>query len=43
MRDFMQKPVIAITLGDPGGIGPEITIKALANKQIYKYCTPIIK
>ena len=42
MRDFMQKPVIAITLGDSRGIGPEITIKALANKQIYKHCTPII-
>lgn len=42
MRDFMQKPVIAITLGDPGGIGPEIVVKALANKQIHKCCTPII-
>ncbi|MDO9464675.1 MAG: 4-hydroxythreonine-4-phosphate dehydrogenase PdxA [bacterium] len=42
MRDFMQKPVIAITLGDPGGIGPEVVVKALANKQVYKCCTPII-
>jgi len=42
MRDFMQKPVIAITLGDPGGIGPEVVVKALANKQVYKCCTPVI-
>ena len=42
MRDFMQKPVVAITLGDPGGIGPEITLKALANKQVYRCCTPVI-
>lgn len=26
----MKKPVLAITLGDPGGIGPEITLKALS-------------
>lgn len=25
-----RKPVIAITLGDPGGIGPEVIVKALA-------------
>ena len=25
----MKKPVIAITMGDPGGVGPEVTLKAL--------------
>lgn len=25
----MRKPLIAITMGDPGGIGPEITLKAV--------------
>ena len=39
---FMKKPVIAITLGDSGGIGPEIIVKALANKQIYECCTPVV-
>lgn len=29
----MAKPVIAITMGDPGGIGPEVTIKALQGKR----------
>lgn len=29
-----QKPLIAITLGDPAGIGPEITIKALMNPEV---------
>ncbi|MCK5595400.1 4-hydroxythreonine-4-phosphate dehydrogenase PdxA, partial [bacterium] len=38
----MKKPVIAITLGDTGGIGPEIITKALANKQVYECCTPVI-
>jgi 4-hydroxythreonine-4-phosphate dehydrogenase len=26
----MKRPVVAITLGDPGGIGPEVTLKALS-------------
>jgi 4-hydroxythreonine-4-phosphate dehydrogenase len=30
----MNFPKIGLTLGDPGGIGPEITIKALASKEI---------
>lgn len=33
---FMEKPVIGITLGDPAGIGPEIIIKALSDKEIRK-------
>lgn len=37
-----QKPVIAITMGDPSGIGPEIIIKALRDPDIYKKCSPIV-
>ncbi|MCL2539532.1 MAG: 4-hydroxythreonine-4-phosphate dehydrogenase PdxA, partial [Oscillospiraceae bacterium] len=29
-------PVIAVTMGDPAGIGPEIVVKALADEQIKK-------
>lgn len=37
------KPVIAITMGDPASIGPEITIKALAgHKEIYDTCKPLV-
>ncbi len=28
-----QKPVIMITIGDPAGIGPEISLKALLDKK----------
>ncbi|MCK5100651.1 MAG: 4-hydroxythreonine-4-phosphate dehydrogenase PdxA, partial [Desulfobacteraceae bacterium] len=35
-------PVIGITMGDPAGIGPEITMQALSNPEIYKICYPII-
>lgn len=37
-----RRPVIGITLGDPAGIGPEITIKAMADPEIYKICRPLI-
>lgn len=29
-----NKPVIAITMGDPSGIGPEVTLKALASRKV---------
>ncbi len=29
------KPVLMVTMGDPAGIGPEILLKALANKSVY--------
>ena len=35
-------PVIAITMGDPAGIGTEIILKALEKREIFKYCIPII-
>ncbi|MCD8084307.1 MAG: 4-hydroxythreonine-4-phosphate dehydrogenase PdxA [Clostridiales bacterium] len=36
------KPIIAITIGDPSGIGPEIVIKALKEKHIYEDCRPFV-
>ena len=39
----MLKPVIAITMGDPASIGPEITIKALGgHTELYDECKPLI-
>ena len=29
-------------MGDPAGVGPEICLKLLQNKDIAKICTPII-
>jgi 4-hydroxythreonine-4-phosphate dehydrogenase len=37
-----KKPIIGISMGDPSGIGPEIAVKALAKKEIYKICKPLI-
>ena len=30
----MDKPIIAIPIGDPAGIGPEIVVRAVADKQV---------
>jgi 4-hydroxythreonine-4-phosphate dehydrogenase len=39
----MQKlPIIAITMGDPCGIGPEIIIKALQSHEITNTCVPLV-
>lgn len=35
-------PKIAITMGDPNGIGPEIVIKALADDYLSSLCRPIV-
>lgn len=38
----MKRKRIAITMGDPAGIGPEVVVKALTNKEIYEKCIPIV-
>ena len=36
-----QRPLLGISVGDPAGVGPEITAKALALPEIYKICRPL--
>ena len=36
------RPILALTMGDPVGIGPEIIVKALADAQIYQVCRPLV-
>jgi 4-hydroxythreonine-4-phosphate dehydrogenase len=38
----MAKPRIAITAGDPAGIGPEIAARAAADPAVLQVCEPII-
>lgn len=35
-------PIIAISMGDPAGIGPEIATKIFALKDLYKKCHPVL-
>jgi len=37
-----MRPTIGITMGDPAGIGPEIVIKALANRALHKHARFVI-
>ena len=38
----MQRPRVAITVGDPAGIGPEIAAKAAADPRVREVCEPVI-
>jgi 4-hydroxythreonine-4-phosphate dehydrogenase len=35
-------PIIAITMGDPAGVGPEVTVKALAREEVWDRCRPLV-
>lgn len=37
-----SKPIIAITMGDPASIGPEVALKALGEEAVYTWCRPLI-
>lgn len=37
-----HKPIVAITMGDPAGIGPEVILKALRDPKIKKAARPLI-
>lgn len=36
------KPVIALTMGDPAGIGPELCLRMLVDKDVRTYCIPAV-
>ncbi len=37
-----RKPSLAITMGDPAGIGPEVIVKALASPVVWRLCRPVV-
>ncbi len=42
MADVRSLPLLAITMGDPCGVGPEVIAKALAGVQAYARCRPMV-
>jgi 4-hydroxythreonine-4-phosphate dehydrogenase len=40
VRHDMSKPRVAITVGDPAGIGPEIAARAAADPRVLEVCEP---
>ena len=37
-----SRPILGITMGDPSGNGPEISVKALMDPAAYEKCRPVI-
>mgnify|MGYP002393036960 CR=1 FL=1 len=37
-----ERPIVAITLGDPAGIGPEIVVRALSSPDTYLEARPLV-
>lgn len=38
----VSRPIIAITIGDAAGVGPEIIVKGLAHAEVYACCRPLV-
>lgn len=41
-KEVRRKPVIAITAGDPNGIGYEVILKSLAHPHLLELCIPVV-
>ena len=42
MPETSSRPIVAITMGDAAGVGPEIIIKALSQQSIYECARPLV-
>jgi 4-hydroxythreonine-4-phosphate dehydrogenase len=40
--DAVKKPKIGIVMGDPAGIGPEVSLKCIAFPEVYQFCYPVL-
>jgi 4-hydroxythreonine-4-phosphate dehydrogenase len=39
---MVTRPIIAVTMGDAAGIGPEIIMRALGHAELYQRCRPLV-
>jgi 4-phospho-D-threonate 3-dehydrogenase / 4-phospho-D-erythronate 3-dehydrogenase len=37
-----EQPLLAVTMGDPAGIGPEVVLKALIRHEVYEACRVVV-
>ncbi len=42
MKYEMEKPIVAVTMGDPAGIGPEICAACMVDAEIFRKVNPIL-
>ncbi|HEY1984078.1 MAG TPA: 4-hydroxythreonine-4-phosphate dehydrogenase PdxA [Terracidiphilus sp.] len=38
----MKRPIIAMTMGDAAGVGPEVIVKSFAHERLYEWCRPVV-
>jgi 4-hydroxythreonine-4-phosphate dehydrogenase len=41
-NEIAKRPLLAITMGDPAGIGPEVILKALRQGKVYEQARPLV-
>ncbi|MBX3432986.1 MAG: 4-hydroxythreonine-4-phosphate dehydrogenase PdxA [Pirellulales bacterium] len=39
--DPAEKPILALTLGDPAGVGPEVVVRAWGDPRVHACCRPV--
>src|SRR5687767_11731810 len=39
---MLKHPLIAVTMGDPAGVGPELCVRLLAEAELAAHCTPVV-
>ncbi len=37
-----DRPILTVPIGDIAGVGPEIVVKALAHREVYDWCRPLV-
>jgi 4-hydroxythreonine-4-phosphate dehydrogenase len=42
VSDVAQKPLIAVTLGDAAGVGPEVIVRAWTDASVHACCRPVV-
>lgn len=41
-KEFAKLPALAVTMGDPAGVGPEICLRLLAESEMTSLCHPVV-
>lgn len=36
------RPILAVTMGDPAGVGPEVIVRAWADERVHQCCRPVV-
>lgn len=37
-----RRPIVAVTMGDPAGVGPEVAARALTRAEVWERCRPLV-